>query len=75
MVPTMPEVSPARPCALPRSRPGSPRKRKGSGDTLSEHVWRVFHTKKGAKTDGTTGLRRFALLAFVAWLPVGLDPL
>lgn len=44
--------------------------RKAPGDTLSEHVWAWFHTAKGAKTDGTTRLRRFALLALVTWLAV-----
>jgi hypothetical protein len=44
--------------------------RKDKGDTLSEHVWKWFHTQQGQKTDGTTRLRRFGLLAFMAWLAV-----
>ena len=38
---------------------------KRDGDTLSEHVWRWFSIKeKGAGWR----LRRFSLLAFLAWL-------
>ncbi|AGM12101.1 hypothetical protein M050_gp03 [Streptomyces phage Sujidade] len=44
--------------------------RKEQGDTLSEHVWKWFHTQRGQKADKTTRLRRFVLLAFVAWLSV-----
>lgn len=44
--------------------------RKAPGDTLSEHVWAWFHTKRGTRADGTTRLRRLALLAFVTWLAV-----
>ncbi|TLS44369.1 hypothetical protein FE633_20285 [Streptomyces montanus] len=42
--------------------------RKQPGDTLSEHVSRWFHTAKGIVPDRTTRLRRFALVAFMAWL-------
>ncbi|QPB09990.1 hypothetical protein CPT_Sitrop_076 [Streptomyces phage Sitrop] len=45
-------------------------KRKAPGDTLSEHVWKWFHTDKLTKPTGTTRLRRFVLLAFMAWLSV-----
>ncbi|QEQ94035.1 membrane protein [Streptomyces phage Saftant] len=45
-------------------------KRKASGDTLSEQVWSIFHTEKGQKWSKTTRLRRFVLLAFMAWLSV-----
>jgi len=48
---------------------------KVNGDTLSEHVWKWFAIPQaGSKDDGkrprTVGLRlrRFALLAFMAWL-------
>ncbi|AFU61984.1 MULTISPECIES: hypothetical protein [Streptomyces] len=45
---------------------------KEKGDTLSEHVWRWFSTERTAKAAGQpTGwvrLRRFTLLAFMAWL-------
>lgn len=45
---------------------------KTKGDTLSEHVWRWFATERIAKAAGQpTGwvrLRRFGLLAFMAWL-------
>lgn len=44
--------------------------RKQEGDTLSEHVWKWFHTDKMTKPTGTTRLRRFVLLAFMAWLSV-----
>ncbi|MFF3015832.1 hypothetical protein [Streptomyces sp. NPDC057939] len=47
---------------------------KTSGDTLSEHVWKWFSTARTAEHQGQpTGLvrlRRFALLAFMAWLSV-----
>ncbi|MGW4158710.1 hypothetical protein [Streptomyces sp. NPDC004788] len=47
---------------------------KTEGDTLSEHVWKWFGTAQIAKAAGQpTGwvrLRRFALLAFMAWLSV-----
>ncbi|WMI34524.1 hypothetical protein SEA_DEXERS_3 [Streptomyces phage Dexers] len=43
---------------------------KEKGDTLSEHVWKWFHTEQGKKWSKTTRLRRFALLAFMAWLSV-----
>lgn len=44
-----------------------------SGDTLSEHVWAWFGTGRGPGptgrcASGWTRLRRFALLAFLAWL-------
>lgn len=45
------------------------------GDTLSEHVWAWFGTavkpgQSGRQRSGWTQLRRFALLAFMAWLLV-----
>ncbi|MEX1655529.1 hypothetical protein ABZ960_20470 [Streptomyces pseudovenezuelae] len=44
---------------------------KTKGDTLSEHVWKWFAT---ARVDhdptGWVRLRRFTLLAFMAWLSV-----
>ncbi|MFF7252437.1 hypothetical protein [Streptomyces microflavus] len=47
---------------------------KTSGDTLSEHVWKWFSTARTGEHQGQpTGwvrLRRFALLAFMAWLSV-----
>lgn len=43
------------------------------GDTLSEHVWLWANTARGPgpsgrQPSGWTRLRRFALLAFLAWL-------
>lgn len=47
---------------------------KTEGDTLSEHVWKWFSTQRTATKQGQpTGwvrLRRFVLLAFMAWLSV-----
>lgn len=45
---------------------------KRPGDTLSEHVWRWFATGQGSSADpsGWVRLRRFSLLAFMAWLSV-----
>lgn len=43
--------------------------RKRPGDTLSEHVIEWFATKPGAKGD-LVKLRRFILLAAMAWLSV-----
>jgi hypothetical protein len=43
---------------------------KTEGDTLSEHVWRWFGTAKLTKPSGWVRLRRFVLLAFMAWLSV-----
>jgi hypothetical protein len=47
---------------------------KTEGDTLSEHVWKWFSTQRTAAKQGQpTGwvrLRRFVLLAFMAWLSV-----
>ena len=45
--------------------------RKAPGDTLSEHVWRWFAIGEPGKRPAMTGwvrLRRFALLAGLAWL-------
>ncbi|TDC29976.1 hypothetical protein [Micromonospora sp. KC213] len=44
-----------------------------AGDTLSEHVWAWFGTKRHPADPfrpitGWTRLRRFVLLAFLAWL-------
>ena len=45
---------------------------KEKGDTLSEHAWRWFSTERTAAKEGQpTGwvrLRRFTLLAGMAWL-------
>ncbi len=41
------------------------------GDTLSEHVWRLFGIGRPGNRPAVTGsvrLRRFLLLAFMAWL-------
>jgi hypothetical protein len=38
------------------------------GDTLSEHIWIWFGTRRGQKKSGTIQLRRFILLAFMVWL-------
>lgn len=44
---------------------------KEKGDTLSEHVWRWFSTQKvDNDPTGWVRLRRFTLLAFMAWLSV-----
>ncbi|WJN62782.1 hypothetical protein [Streptomyces phage phiScoe2] len=43
---------------------------KTEGDTLSEHVWKWFGTSKLEKPSGWVRLRRFTLLAFMAWLSV-----
>lgn len=39
-------------------------------DTLSEHVWWWFGTARGVQPDTSAYLRRFVLLAFLAWLSV-----
>lgn len=42
---------------------------KRSGDTLSEHVWKWFAVRVSAgSTPKARGLRRLALLSFMAWL-------
>ncbi|MEU6056973.1 hypothetical protein [Streptomyces sp. NPDC047097] len=41
------------------------------GDTLSEHIWTWFSTSRSAAAGQPSGwvrLRRFSLLAFLAWL-------
>jgi hypothetical protein len=45
---------------------------KAEGDTLSEHVWRWFKTGKMSNRTPSAGvrIRRFTLLAFMAWLSV-----
>jgi hypothetical protein len=44
------------------------------GDTLSEHVWEWFAIGRPGKPrpplTGSVQIRRFALLAFMAWLSV-----
>jgi hypothetical protein len=50
-------------------------KRKQPGDTLSEQVWRIFGTRRDVEypkgqPSGLLRLRRFALLAFLAWLSI-----
>lgn len=43
------------------------------GDTLSEHVWAFLGFSDGARSpSGWTRLRRFLVLAFLAWLSVHL---
>ncbi|MFF7361091.1 hypothetical protein [Streptomyces sp. NPDC008125] len=41
---------------------------RSAGDTLSEHVWSWFAVKGSADPTGWVRLRRFTLLAFMAWL-------
>ncbi|MER7445023.1 hypothetical protein ABTW73_30135 [Micromonospora avicenniae] len=41
---------------------------KTPGDTLSEHVWKWFAVGGSQPRTGWVRLRRFALLAFLAWL-------
>jgi hypothetical protein len=50
-------------------------KRKQPGDTLSEQVWRIFGTGRDVEypkgqPSGLLRLRRFTLLAFLAWLSI-----
>lgn len=45
---------------------------KGSGDTLSERIWKWFAIGKDYPTTGLVRVRRFTLLAFIAWLAVHL---
>jgi len=40
------------------------------GGTLSEHVWVWFGTAKGTHADSWAYVRRFVLIAFMAWLTV-----
>lgn len=41
------------------------------GDTLSEHVWQFLGYSEGVRQPtGWTRLRRFMVLAFMAWLSV-----
>lgn len=41
------------------------------GDTLSEHVWAFLGFSDGVRSpSGWTRLRRFVVLAFMAWLSV-----
>lgn len=47
-------------------RAGQPDER----DTLSEHVWVWFGTDRATQPDSWAYIRRFALLAFLAWLSV-----
>lgn len=43
------------------------------GDTLSEHVWAFLGFSEGVRSPtGWTRLRRFLVLAFMAWLSVHL---
>ena len=42
--------------------------RKQPGDTLSEQVWKIFHTSKGQKRDKTTQARRAVLVMGLGWL-------
>lgn len=41
-------------------------KRKDKSDTLSEQVWKVFHTKQGQVKTRTTQARRAVLVMFLA---------
>ena len=47
-------------------------KRSTKGDTLSEHIWLWFGTRRGVKPSAFTQLRRFMLVAFMAWLSLHL---
>lgn len=40
------------------------------GDTLSEHVWLWFGTSKDTHANTWAYVRRFVLIAFIAWLSV-----
>ena len=40
------------------------------GGTLSEHVWVWFGTAAGTHPNSWAYVRRFALIAFMAWLTV-----
>ncbi|MCY0933642.1 hypothetical protein [Streptomyces sp. H34-S4] len=42
--------------------------RKRKNDTLSEQVWKVFHTSQGQQKTKTTQARRAVLVMFLAWL-------
>lgn len=42
--------------------------RKDKNDTLSEQVWRIFHTQRGQKVTKTTQARRAVLVMFLSWL-------
>jgi hypothetical protein len=42
--------------------------RKAKNDTLSEQVWKIFHTAQGQKKTKTTQARRAVLVMFLAWL-------
>lgn len=42
--------------------------RKDKSDTLSEQVWRIFHTAQGQEKTKTTQARRAVLVMFLAWL-------
>ena len=39
-------------------------------DTLSEHVWWWFGTARGTEADSWAYVRRFALVAFLAWVGI-----
>ncbi|AFO10869.1 hypothetical protein ELB20_03 [Streptomyces phage phiELB20] len=43
-------------------------KRKDKNDTLSEQVWKIFHTSQGQEKTKTTQARRAVLVMFLAWL-------
>lgn len=45
---------------------------KGQRATFSEKVWKWFAIGKDYPTTGLVRLRRFTLLAFVAWLAIHL---
>ncbi|WJN62622.1 hypothetical protein [Streptomyces phage phiScoe10] len=42
--------------------------RKDKNDTLSEQVWRIFHTQRGQQKTKTTQARRAVLVMFLCWL-------
>ncbi|MEV7731580.1 hypothetical protein AB0O75_05585 [Streptomyces sp. NPDC088921] len=42
--------------------------RKQPDNSLSEHVWKGFYTSMDIVPDRTARLRRFVLVAFLAWL-------
>ena len=45
---------------------------KDAGDTFSERIWEWFAIGKDYPTTGLVRLRRFTLLAFIAWLAIHL---
>jgi hypothetical protein len=56
--------------AIVRSHQQHAAGRHATGGTLSEHVWAWFGTAPGTHADTWAYVRRFVLLAFMAWLSV-----